>query len=383
VKKARLDLQGDRKIWAVVMFLSIISLLAVYSSTRTLAFNQQESSGLYLLKHFFIIVLGLVLMYVAHLVRYPKWADISKYAIIAAIILLIVTLFKGADINEAKRWVIIPIINLTFQTSDFAKLALTMFLARNLSLKQEQIQSWKGGFVPLLWPILIVCVLILYSNFSTAALLFTSSVVLLFIGRARIRHILALMAIGIGGLVVFIGILSSMPDDQQGRLGTWSTRIDSYTSGENDEGYQLKQSKIAIASGGVFGKMPGNSVQRNYLPNPFSDFIFAIITEEYGLIGATILLGLYLTLFYRCIRVSIKSPGTFGALLSVGLGFSLVFQAFINMAVAVGLLPVTGQPLPMVSMGGTSIWFTSISIGIILSISRESEKPQDEVNSAA
>ncbi len=378
VNKVRLHIQGDRVIWMVVIFLSIFSLLAVYSSTRTLAFSQQGGGGFYLLKHVGIFLFGLGLMYAAHLVRYPVYSKISQLAMFIAIPLLILTLAKGASINEAKRWVIIPVINLTFQTSDFAKLALTMFLARALTLSQEKVRSWKNGFLPLLVPIVLICGLILPSNFSTAAILFASSIVLLFIGRARIGHILLLLGIGTSILAIFIAVLFTFPEDSRGRLGTWTQRLSSYSSGDMDEVYQVKQSKIAIASGGVLGRMPGNSIQRDYLPNPYSDFIYAIIIEEYGLIGGIILIILYMILLFRSIRIAMNSPGTFGALLSVGLGFSLVFQALINMAVTTGLLPVTGQPLPLVSMGGTSIWFTSISIGIMLSVSRESQKEENE-----
>lgn len=383
MNKAKLHISGDRVIWMVVIFLSIFSALAVYSSTRTLAFSHYGGSGFYLIKHLGIFVFGLALMYAAHLVKYHYYARISQLAMLIAIPLLIFTAFQGASINEAKRWVVIPVINLTFQTSDFGKLALTLFLARSLTISQNKIRNWKEGFLPLLIPILLVCGLILPANFSTAAILFTSSIVLLFIGGARVKHIIFMVLIGASILVISIGIVSTFPDDQKGRLGTWTQRVETYSGGELDEVYQVKQSKIAIASGGVFGLMPGNSIQRDYLPNPFSDFIYAIIVEEYGLIGGLIILILYMVLLFRSIRIATHSPGTFGALLAVGLGFSLVFQALINIAVTTGLLPVTGQPLPMISMGGTSIWFTSISIGIMLSVSRESlneETGGNEIN---
>jgi cell division protein FtsW len=362
----------------VVVLLSIFSLLAVYSSTRTLAFSQAGGGGFYLLKHVGIVLAGLGLMYAAHLIRYPNYAKFSYLLLFVTVLLLLYTQLRGVSINEAKRWVIIPIINITFQSSDFAKLALTIFLARMLTVKQDQVRDWRTGFMPLLWPILIICILILPSNFSTAAILFASSIVLLYIGRARLKHILALGGIGIVAIAIFVGIMYALPEEKRGRLGTWTQRIENFSSGEHDEVYQVKQSKIAIASGGVFGRMPGNSIQRNYLPNPFSDFIYAIIIEEYGLIGGLVILILYMILLYRSVRIAIDSPGTFGSLLSVGLGFSLVFQAMINMAVATGLVPVTGQHLPMVSMGGTSIWFTSISIGIMLSVSRESGQQENE-----
>ena len=231
-------------------------------------------------------------------------------------------------------------------------------------------------------PIVLICILILPSNFSTAAILFASSIVLLFVGRARFGHIVSLALIGVAVFTIFILILSRLPEEQQGRLGTWTERFRNYSGGDMDEVYQVRQSKIAIASGGLLGRFPGNSIQRNFLPNPFSDFIYAIIIEEYGLWGGVLIIILYMTLLFRSIRIAIKSPGTFGALLSIGLGFTLVFQALINMGVATGLLPVTGQPLPLVSMGGTSIWFTSISIGIMLSVSRETENNEDEGNKA-
>lgn len=373
MNKARLHIQGDRVIWMVVVFLTIFSLLAVYSSTRTMAFNQQGGGSFYLLKHVGIVLFGLTIMYAAHLVRYPVYGKISRLLLFAAILLLIYTFFRGASINEAKRWVIIPVINITFQTSDFAKLALTIFLARSLTLYQDRVRNWRVGFIPLLIPIIIVCVMILPANFSTAAILFASSIVLLYIGRAKITHILVLVGVGAAALTITFGVISLLPEDPLGRRSTWEQRMKSYSGGDFDEVYQVRQSKIAIASGGVFGRFPGNSLQRNFLPNPFSDFIYAIIIEEYGLIGGVIILILYLILLFRSIKIAVASPGTFGALLAVGLGFGLVFQAMINMAVAVGLVPVTGQPLPMISMGGTSIWFTSLSIGIMLSVSRETE----------
>lgn len=381
MKKFRIQFQGDRVIWFLVMFLTIFSLLAAYSSTRALAFREQGSEGFYLLKHVGIVLFGLFLMYLSHLINYPFYARFARILLLLSILLLFFTAFRGASVNEARRWVIIPIINLTFQTSDFAKLALTIFLARSLTLNQEALRegNFMMFFLKQVFPILVVCGLILPSNFSTAAILFVSSMVLLFIGRARIKHIAILGVAGIALLAVFIGVMSMMPADRQGRLGTWTERLKNFGGeGDQEEVYQAKQAKIAIASGGVLGRMPGNSIQRNYLPNPFSDFIYAIIIEEYGLAGGIIVILLYLALLFRSIRAALGSPGTFGALLAVGLGFNLVFQAMINMAVASGLMPVTGQPLPLISMGGTSIWFTSLSIGIILSVSRSANQEEED-----
>lgn len=368
-------LHGDRVIWAVILILGIISILAVYSSIVTLAYKYREGNTEYFLfKHGFILIVGFGLMYAAHNLQYKYYSRAAQVAIIAAIPLLFFTLISGSNINEASRWLTIPVIDQSFQTSDLAKLALIMYVARVLSKKQEHISSFKEAFLPVILPILFICGLILPANFSTSAILFTTSMILLFIGRIKILHIVGLLSIGLIFLTVFIFIAYNSADS--GRLGTWKNRIENFAGGESSENYQAEQSKIAIASGEIFGKKPGGSTQRNFLPHPYSDFIYAIIVEEYGLIGGVGIVFLYLILLYRGIRIAIKCPKTFGSLLSIGLCISLVFQALINMAVAVNLLPVTGQPLPMVSMGGTSIWFTCIALGIILSVSRENEKDE-------
>ena len=365
-------LYGDRVIWAVVLILSIVSILAVYSSIVTLAYKYREGDTEYFLfKHGIILLVGFGLMYLAHNIPYKYFSRAAQVGLIAAIPLLLLTLVTGANINEASRWLVIPVINQTFQTSDLAKLALIMYLARVLSKKQDNIKDFKEAFLPVILPIIFVCGLILPANFSTAAILFTCSMILLFIGRIKMLHIAGLLMIGAMLLAGFVFVAYNSEDS--GRLGTWKKRIESFTGGESSENYQAEQSKIAIATGEVFGKKPGGSTQRNFLPHPYSDFIYAIIIEEYGLIGGVGIIFLYLILLYRGIRISLKCPKTFGSLLAIGLSLSLVFQALINMAVAVNLLPVTGQPLPMVSMGGTSIWFTCIAIGIILSVSRETE----------
>lgn len=365
-------LYGDRVIWAVVLILSIISILAVYSSIVTLAYKYRGGNTEYFLfKHGIILLVGFALMYLMHNIQYKYYSRAAQVALIVAIPLLLITLITGASINEASRWLVIPVINQSFQTSDLAKLALIMYVARVLSKKQDNIKDFKEAFVPVILPILLVCGLILPANFSTAAILFTCCMILLFIGRIKILHIISLLLIGLISLSAFIFV--AFNSDNSGRLGTWKSRIESYSSGKSSENYQAEQSKIAIATGEIFGKHPGGSTQRNFLPHPYSDFIYAIIIEEYGFIGGLGMLFLYLILLYRGIRISLKCPKTFGSLLAIGLSLSLVFQALINMAVAVNLLPVTGQPLPMVSMGGTSIWFTCIAIGIILSVSRETE----------
>ncbi|MFH0866585.1 MAG: putative peptidoglycan glycosyltransferase FtsW [Bacteroidota bacterium] len=374
------NIRGDKVIWLVVIILTVFSLLAVYSSTGTLAYRyQQGNTEYYLFKQFIILIFGIGLMYIAHLVKYTYYSRISQLAMFIAVPLLMFTLFTGTNVHEASRWLTLPVINLTFQSSDFAKLALIIYVARLLSKKQEQIKDFKSAFIPIMVPILIVCGLILPANLSTAAALFVTCMTMLFIGRINMKYIFALLGIAVVLLGFFILIL--MNSSSQGRLGTWKNRTEAYLgigdSTNRDDLYQVEQAKIAIATGGVIGKFPGNSTQRNFLPHPYSDFIYAIIVEEYGLIGAIVVVLMYMILLFRGVKIVSQAPGTFGAFLTFGCCFSLVFQAFINMAVAVNIFPVTGQPLPMVSMGGTSIWFTGIAIGIMLSVSKETEKENE------
>jgi len=367
------NIKGDKVIWIIVIILSLFSLLAVYSSTGLLAYKKQGGdTEHYLLRQFFILGLGFILMYLTHLVKYTYYSRLSQIGLILTIPLLLVTLVSGTNLNEANRWLTVPFINITFQSSDVAKLFLIMYIARVLSKNQEQIKEFRHGFLPAILPVIIICMLILPANFSTAAILFVTCIVLMFIGRVNLKYILALAGVGMIAIILLLGIAMTAPNLLP-RSTTWKNRIEHFINEDKasvDENYQVDQAKIAIVSGGVFGKSPGKSTQRNFLPHPYSDFIFAIIIEEYGLIGGVVVMLLYLILFFRVIRIANKCPGNFGALLSVGIGFSLVFQALINMAVAVNLFPVTGQTLPLISMGGTSIWFTCISLGIILSVSR-------------
>jgi cell division protein FtsW len=282
------------------------------------------------------------------------------------------TLLKGVSAGEASRWLAIPGTSLTFQTSDFAKLALITYVARMLSLKQDTIKDFKQAFLPIVIPAIIICALILPANFSTAALLFLTCMVLMFIGRINWKHLLMLVGAGVVFGALLIYLIWNHPDLFK-RGDTWKARIENFINGDSESNFQAEQAKIAIATGGVFGKGPGNSTERNFLPQAASDFIYAILTEEWGSITAIVIVFLYVVLLFRGIRIAIKSQRTFGSLLAIGLSMSLVFQAMVNMAVAVNLFPVTGQPLPLISMGGTSIWFTSIAIGIILSISREND----------
>ncbi len=371
-------LEGDKWIWSIVVALSLLSLLAVYSSTGTLAYKYQSgNTEYYLFKHTMLLVLGLFLMYVAHLIPYRYYAKVAQVALYLSIPLLAYTLLFGSDINDAKRWITLPIINFSFQTSDLAKLALIMFLARTLTVKQANIKDFGSAFVPLILPVFIVCALILPANLSTAAVLFATCVIVMFIGRVSWKHIFGLIGLSLISGALFVTLLFALPQEtleKIGRAETWKSRLEAQFTDNQEVSYQVQQSNIAIAKGGIIGQGPGKSMQRNFLPHPYSDFIYAIIIEEYGLIGGAFVLFLYLAFLYRCIKIVAKSPKAFGAFLAVGLGLSLVFQAIIHMAVSVNLLPVTGLTLPFVSMGGTSMFFTSIAVGIILSVSRSVEQ---------
>ncbi len=378
-------IKGDRVIWIIVVMLSIISLLTVYSSTGTLAYkNQGGNTMFYMIKHGTIMVFGLFLMFLAYKLKYTYYSRIFQIVLYIAVPLLVITLFFGENINDASRVLKLPVIGLTFQTSDLAKITLIVYLARELSVRQDRIKGFKSAFVPLMIPILAVVVAILPANFSTAAIVFVISLVLLFVGRVKLLYLFGLIGTGIVILGIVIMVLFLMPDGMKGRTGTWKHRLeDFFSKDKKDVPYQVEQAKIAIATGGIYGKGPGNSTQRNFLPHPYSDFIYAIIIEEYGLVGGFVVLLLYLIFFYRTIRISLNSPTLFGSFMVIGMGFSLVFQAMINMGVAVNLLPVTGQPLPLVSMGGTSLWFSSLAVGIILSVSREIEAEKERAQLAA
>lgn len=370
-------IKGDKVIWTVVLLLSLLSILVVYSSVVALAYRYKNGdTASYLVKHIFIVGSGIFLMYLVHKVKYTYFSRISQIALFLAAPLLLYTLLKGVSAGEASRWLPIPGTSLTFQTSDFAKLALIAYVARMLSIKQTVIKDFKQAFVPIVAPVAIICALILPANFSTAAMLFITCLVLMFIGRMNGKHLLIL----IGSCLVFGALLILLIFNYPKlikRGETWKARIENFRNGDSESNFQAEQAKIAIATGGILGKGPGNSMQRNFLPQASSDFIYAILIEEWGMITALGIVFLYVVLLFRGIRIANKSERTFGSLLSLGLTFSLVFQAMINMAVAVNLFPVTGQPLPFISMGGTSIWFTSIAVGIILSVSRENETAQE------
>ncbi len=369
-------LRGDKVIWMIVIFLFIFSMLAVYSATGTLAYKMQVGNEKYLMKQIVMALGGVLLMFLTHMIDYKYYSRIAQVLWLISIPLLIYTMFFGTELNDASRWIKLPVLGFTFQTSDLAKLALIMFLARQLSLKQDQITDFKEAFIPLLLPIVLTCLLIAPENLSTAVILFCTSVFVMFIGRVALKHIAMLFGVSMVAGAIFFALLFLLPDNMlKGRTHTWRNRIENFTQHRDseDEDYQVQQAKIAIAKGGFFKLNPGGSDQRNFLPQAYNDFIYVIIIEEYGLFGGAMLVFIYLFFLYRCVRMVIKAPKAFGALLAVGLGIALVTQAMINMAVAVNLVPVTGVTLPLVSMGGSSVIFTSLAFGIILSVSRNIE----------
>ncbi len=375
--------KGDRSIWIIVILLTLFSCLTIYSSTAALAYKKSQSSEHYLLQQFVFVGLGLGIMYFSHLIHYKYYSIFAKLLLFLTIPLLLYTLVFGSHVNDASRWIKIPLIGLTFQTSDLAKLSIIMYTARMLSRKQEIIKDFKQAFVPIMWPIVVVFLLILPANLSTACILLFTCLVLLFIGRVSIKHIALVGIVGafVAGSVIGIAYISGA---KVGRLNTWINRLKDFKGGEKKEvNYQTLQANIAIARGGITGVGPGNSTQRNFLPHADSDFIFAMIIEEYGIITAGILLLLYLLFLFRCIKIFLKCPGAFGAFLAVGLGFALTIQAFMHMAVNVHLTPVTGVTLPFISMGGTSLMFTSLATGIILSVSKHVDEEQLQMQEEA
>jgi len=385
--------KGDKVIWALVILLVVASLLVVYSATGSLAYKlYRGNTEIYLFKQIAFIIMGMAVIYFAHRVNYTIWSKVAYFLFIISIPLLIYTLFFGVRMNEGSRWIRLPIINMTMQTSDLAKLALFMYVSRQISKRQNVIKDFKQGYLPLIIPVGLVCALIAPANLSTALLLGASCLLLFFIGRANTKHLLT--TVGIACIPIVILIIAavvrhnSAGDELTGskktssglfaRADTWINRVEGFIYGSkqsiDDDAYQVTQAKIAIAKGGLVGVGPGNSTQRDFLPQAYNDFIYPIIMEEYGLIGGAFILFIYLVFLWRSIRIFKRCPYAFGAFLALGLSFTLVIQAVANMAVSVNLFPVTGVTLPLVSMGGSSFLFTCFAIGIILSVARNVEQ---------
>ncbi len=394
--------KGDKIIWALVVLLALVSLLAVYSATGSLAYkNYKGNTEIYLFKQIAFILVGIMVIYFAHLVNYIFYSKIARIAFLISIPLLVYTLFFGVRMNEGSRWLRLPILNMTMQTSDLARLVLFMYLARLLSKKQDVIKDFKKGFLPVIIPVAITCLLIAPANLSTALLLGASCLLLLFIGRVSTKHLLMTIGIALIPIIFLISaavvrhgketkeetttaIVKKNSSSLFARVDTWIGRMESFIYGSKEtdnDAYQVNQAKMAIANGGIMGVGPGNSTTRDYLPQAYNDFIYAIIIEEYGLLGGAFIMFIYLVFLYRCIRIYRRCPFAFGAFLALGLSFTLAIQAVANMAVTVNLFPVTGVTLPLVSMGGTSFIFTCLAIGIILSVARNVEQLEGKTSS--
>ena len=369
------ELRGDKAIWAILVLLAIFSILAVYSSTGTLAYRERGgNTEAFLIKHGVIMAGGLFVTYIAHMLHYSKFNRIAPVLLLISVPLLLYTLAFGSDINDARRWIELPFVGITIQSSDFAKLALIIYVARAISAKQDYIKDFNSAFLPIIVPVLIICGLIAPADLSTSVLLFLTCLFMMFVGRVALKYIGVLLLWGIVVFAFLIVIGRFYPNSV--RVDTWTNRVEEFMN-TPDGGYQVQQAKIAIANGGLVGRGPGNSTQRNFLPSPYSDFIYAIICEEYGVIGGVVVILLYLLLFFRVVRLVTKSPKAFGAIMAIGLSLSMVMQAFANIAVSVHLVPVTGVTLPMISMGGTSMLFTCLAFGIILSVSKYIESVAD------
>ena len=379
MKKLITSLRGDKVIWAFFALLALFSFMPVFSASSNLAYMRHGSGNAltYLVKHGAQVIIGFFIIYKVHKVPYQYFRTISRFLLPIVWILLVYTLLKGTVIDgaNASRWIQIPFIGITFQTSTLASIVLYVFVARYLSKTRDTPITFKNSLWDLWTPVFITLLLIFPANLSTAALIFTMVMMLVFIGKYPLKYIGIILGIGIIGLVFFIFIVKSFPDAFPNRVDTWMNRIDNFTSDKPDEDvYQIQKAKIAIATGGFERLGPGKSVQKNFLPQSTSDFIYAIIVEEYGLVGGLSVLFLYLLLLLRFVVASHKANTLFGKLVVVGLGFPIIFQAMTNMAVAVELLPVTGQTLPLISSGGSSIWMTCIALGIILSVTKKEEE---------
>jgi len=369
-------------IWAIVALLAIFSFLPVYSAASNLAYTYGDGQTFtYFIKHFVHLFLGFSIIYAIHKIPYRYFKGLSMVMFPVVLILLLVTLLQGTTIDgaNASRWIRVPFVGFTFQPSTLAALVLMVFVARYLSKIFEENISFKSSIIPLWLPVFVVLIMILPANFSTTAIIFTMILVLAFLGGYPLRYLAAIVGSGLLVLAFFVLIAKAFPDSMPNRVDTWTSRIVNFMDDhDSEEDYQIEKAKIAIATGSVYGLGPGKSVQKNFLPQSSSDFIFAIIIEEYGLIGGLFLLVLYLLLLFRIVVVAQKAGTVFGKLLTIGVGLPIIFQALINMGVAVELFPVTGQTLPLISSGGTSIWVTCLGIGIILSVSAKREEIRNQ-----
>jgi len=375
------NIEGDRTIWALVAILGILSFLPVYSASTNLVYVANNGTTTYhLFKHAFLLLCGFFIIYAVHKVPFRYFSGGSVLAMPLVVFLLIYTLTQGTTIGgaNASRWIQIPFIGVGFQTSTFAGLVLMIYVARYFARNKEKAIIFKESVLQLWLPVALTLMFILPANFSTTAIIFSMILLVCFIGGYPFKYLASVVGIGVLVLTLFVITAKAFPDVLPNRVDTWISRIENFSDKNAEEGYQVEKAKIAIASGGISGLGPGKSNQKNFLPQSSSDFIFAIIVEEFGLFGAGIVIGLYFFLFFRIIVAAKKAESIFATLLVIGVGLPIIFQAIINMAVAVNLFPVTGQTLPLISSGGTSIWMTCMAIGIILSVSANKEKTKSK-----
>ena len=374
-------IEGDRTIWALVAILALFSFMPVYSASANLVSVVGGSTLGYLLKHVVLLIMGFAIIYAVHKIPYRYFSGGSVLLLPVVFFLLIYTLAQGTTIGGtyASRWISIPFIGVGFQTSTLAGLVLMVYTSRYLAKNKDLKIVFKESLIELWLPVALILILILPANFSTTAIIFSMILILAFIGGYPIKYIGYIIGAGILSLTLFILIAKAFPDSMPNRVNTWGSRIENFSNSEGQESYQVEKAKIAIATGGTFGKGPGKSIQKNFLPQSSSDFIYAIIVEEYGLVGAVLIVFVYFLLLFR-IFVTVKKASTiFGTLLVIGVGLPIIFQAVINMAVATNLFPVTGQTLPLISSGGTSIWMTCFALGMILSVSASKEETEETI----
>jgi cell division protein FtsW len=384
MKELITNLKGDKGIWSFVMLLALISFMPVFSASTNLVYVIGKGSTIgYLIKHLVHVFIGFGLIYLVHKVPYHYYKGLSQIALPIVGLLLVYTFFQGTVIDgaNASRWIKVPFIGVTFQTSALAMIVLMVYVARYLAKMHDKEITFKASVFELWLPVFAILALILPANFSTAALIFSMVCMLVFVGKYPLRYLGMVVGTGVTMLALFVSFVIAFPNVlPNNRVDTWKSRVERFTTdAPNEDDYQIEKAKIAIASGMVYGLGPGKSVQKNFLPQSSSDFIFAIIVEEYGLAGGLAVLVLYLMLFFRFLVSAHKAKSLFGKLLIVGLGFPIIFQALINMGVAVELLPVTGQTLPLISSGGSSIWMTCIALGIILSVTKKEEEIAEEI----
>lgn len=375
-------IKGDRTIWAIVAILALFSFMPVYSASTNLVYVVGAGSTMgYLIKHIVLLLMGFTIIYLVHKIPYRYFSGGSVLMLPVVIILLIYTLAQGTTIGgaNASRWIRIPFVGIGFQTSTLAGLVLMIYVARYLAKNKDADIKFKESLWQLWAPVGIVLALILPANFSTTAIIFSMILIVTFIGGYPLKYLGYILGVGVASLALFILIAKAFPDAMPNRINTWQNRIENFSKADGVEQYQVEKAKIAIATGNVIGKGPGKSIQKNFLPQSSSDFIYAIIVEEYGLVGAILIVFVYFLLLFRIFITVRKTTTVFGSLLVIGAGLPIIFQAGINMAVATNLFPVTGQTLPLISSGGTSIWMTCFALGMILSVSASKEETEETI----